>query len=197
MRPVIDVEVVGAQRPAVGESVCGDAFTHVEHEALAFVALADGLGHGPKAAEPARAFCALLEEAVPAEPIELIRKAMARLQDGRGAVGAIIRIDRVTRGLSFCGVGNISLRAKSKEPMAPVCTPGILGRRVTRLTTFSYRMHPGDMIVLHSDGISARFDESLLQGDPKRLVARLMSEHSKSHDDATCVVLRVAAAASA
>lgn len=191
----IDVQIASAQRPAAGETVCGDAFIHIEHESSSFLAMADGLGHGPKAAEAARAFCELVREGIPGEPIELVRRASDRLRDSRGSVGAVLRIDRVTLGLVFCGVGNIAFRARSKQPMSPVCTPGILGRRVPRLGSFSYRVHPDDVIVMHTDGISARFDDSVFADEPSRLVQRLMRDHAKSHDDSTCVVLRVVTSA--
>jgi serine/threonine protein phosphatase PrpC len=191
----IHVEVHGVQRPAAGETVCGDAYVHLEHESASYVALADGLGHGPKAADAARAFCELVERSVPAEPAELVRLAATELRDSRGAVGAVLRIDRVTRGLVFCGMGNIAVRARTREPMSPVCVPGILGRRVNRLGSFAYRVHPDDVIVLHTDGLSARFDETHLVGEPALLAQRLLREQAKSHDDATCVVLRVVLAA--
>jgi phosphoserine phosphatase RsbX len=192
LEPLIAIELASAQRPAMGETVSGDAFVSVARAPMLYVGLADGLGHGPLAAEPALRFCRSLQESVPADPIELMRAATQSLKDTRGAVGAVLRIDRATRKLVFSGVGNIALRARSKEPIAPVCSPGILGRRTTRLSTYSYEVHVGDVIVVHTDGISARFDDKLLGvADTKRIAELLLSEHGKSHDDATCIVLRV------
>jgi phosphoserine phosphatase RsbX len=194
-KPTIDVELASAPRPAVGESVCGDAFVSVEHGPLLFIALADGLGHGPKAAEPALLFCKLIMEATPREPIELVQIAMQGLKDTRGAVGAVLRINRVTQSLVFSGIGNIALRTRSREPIAPVCSPGILGRKGPRLSTFSYKVHPEDVIVFHTDGVSERYEEKLLlEGDSQQLAELLLREHGRSHDDATCLVLRVSAA---
>lgn len=47
--------------------------------------------------------------------------------------------------------------------------------------------------MLTTDGISSRFDlGALARFDPQALAEALVAQHHKAHDDAACVVARVA-----
>ena len=53
----------------------------------------------------------------------------------------------------------------------------------------------GDIIVLHTDGISSRFNETdypnIFWDDAKVISSTLLSTFGKSNDDATCAVIRL------
>ena len=186
----MNLAICTAQRPYLGETVCGDAFTVVRNRKT-LIALADGLGHGPAAAEAANDFCRLAEQEHERDLSELMHLATEELVKTRGAAAALIRIDLVERRVEFVGVGNIELQAVSKEPIKPISAAGIVGRRIRKIHAFSYPIHRGDLLATYTDGISSRFSlEDYSKLDEQQLADKLLSEHGKLHDDATCVVIR-------
>ncbi len=186
------MEIAVAQRPAVNESVCGDA-TEVVREGETLIAVADGLGHGPDAAEAAQAFCRYVRENPSLGLEDIIMGASQEISRTRGVACALVRIDAAERLMTFVGVGNIEVQAVSVADIHPICLPGIVGQRVRKLQSFEYELHPGDLIVVYSDGISSRFDlRQMRHADVQALADAVLVEHGKDHDDATCVVIRIA-----
>mgnify|MGYP000187387121 CR=1 FL=1 len=191
-------ELGSAQRPAEGETVCGDAFLILEEEERVTLALADGLGHGTEAAKAAQVF---LEEvrrhaALPLE--QIMQEAHQALRPTRGAAAAILRIDRDPRAprkpleAQFAGVGNIALATATQTPAAPISLAGTLGARLRRVTTFRFPLALGDLLVLHSDGIRSHFDaRELGQRSAQALAEELLRRYGRLEDDATCLVVRV------
>ncbi len=200
---MIEIERGVAQRPCRGETLCGDALFAVEREELFLLAVADGLGHGPHAEAAARAFCDAVRRAEDPRDIEGVLLAADRaLVSTRGAAGALLAIDRMTLKLCFAGVGNIEVQAKSRKPVRPVSIAGVLGRRLRKVKTFDFEVSPGDWLAVYSDGISSRFSfamsldatkkSSLGRGpSPQQVADRILADHGKTIDDATCVVLHV------
>ncbi|AUX42942.1 phosphoserine phosphatase [Sorangium cellulosum] len=174
---------------ASGEEVAGDEVVVVRQSPWVLIGLADGLGHGPHAAEAASAFCRYVEEHASMPLEELLTAAGEQLSSTRGAAAALVRIDESAGELEFSGVGNIAMKAMSRTAMPIFCSAGILGRRVRRLRSFRFPMSPGDVVVLHSDGIASGFDlTSFRDLDPQEMARRIVEAHKKSFDDATCVV---------
>ncbi len=59
---------------------------------------------------------------------------------------------------------------------------------------WEYPLAAGDLLVLMTDGISTRFDlADLAHLEPQPLADALVLRHHKEHDDASCLVARVAA----
>ncbi len=184
------VEVAASQRPASGESVSGDEYLVVQGEST-LLALADGLGHGPQAREAAVAFCDHVRENSSASLEELLLGASARISRTRGAAAALVRIDPGGRELRFAGIGNICLQSRSREAIRPVSMPGIVGHSIRKIKEFAYPLHDGDLLVLHSDGISSRFELGNYQNLALQEMADAILGHAgKTHDDATCIVAR-------
>lgn len=187
------VEFGIAQRVCDGEIVCGDAYVAQVLEDGALVSVIDGLGHGPKAGEAATAFTDLLaEEDVLARGIKgLMEEANRRLSGTRGAAAAVLRVDETARLIEFSGVGNIEMHAVSDVKMHPVCAPGIVGHRVRKLLQFEFELPSSALIALCSDGISSRLHiEHYADLDPQQAADAILEQQGKSHDDATCVVVR-------
>ncbi len=185
------MDIAAAQRAAVGESQCGDAYSVVPQVRTTLVAVADGLGHGPEAARAARAFCGHAERNAD-RPLEVIlATADAALSGTRGAAVALLRLDPNGR-FEFAGVGNIAVRALSRRPIHPVSLAGTLGRRQRRPPrSEAFDVDEGDLVVVHTDGVSSRYDlEAIGAGAAQRIAQTLLSSHGKSNDDATCVVVR-------
>ena len=185
------LEIGAAQRPFRHEKVCGDAFVVLQDREIT-IAVADGLGHGPKAAKAAVAFCEYVGVHAAKGLEEILRGATADLSDTRGAAAALVRIADQQRRLSFAGIGNIELQAVSKEPIRPACTPGIVGRPLRKVLRFDYELYPGDLLAIYSDGISGRFRlDSYSHLSAQSAAEAILAEHGKHHDDATCLVVRL------
>lgn len=185
------MDIAAAQRPAVGETQCGDAYSVVPQAGTTLVAVADGLGHGPEAARAALAFCGHVERHAE-RPIEaILATADAALSGTRGAAVALLRLDPRGR-FEFAGIGNIAVRAHSRRPIHPVSVAGTLGRRQRRAPrSESFDVDAGDLIVVHTDGVSSRYDlDAIRAGAPARIAETLLSSHGRSNDDATCIVVR-------
>ena len=157
--------VIGvAQRPAEGETLCGDAYAIVRRGRTTLVALADGLGHGPEAARAAQAFCSHVEDEAD-RPLDAILTSADQVIAGtRGVAAALLRLDPPGH-FEYAGVGNIVLRVLSRRPIHPLSVAGTLGRRNTRrLRCERFAVEHGDMLVMHSDGVSARYELDPLRG---------------------------------
>ncbi|WP_438001875.1 SpoIIE family protein phosphatase [Sorangium sp. So ce185] len=174
---------------AAGEEVAGDEVVVVRQSSWALIGLADGLGHGPHAAQAASAFCRYVEDHASMPLEDLLTGAGEQLASTRGAAAALLRIDEAAGELEFSGVGNIAMKAITRTAMPIFCSAGILGRRVRRLRSFRFPVAPGDVVLLHSDGISSGFDLGAFRDlDPEEMARRIVEAHKKSFDDATCVV---------
>jgi serine/threonine protein phosphatase PrpC len=185
------MEIAAVQRPMPGEVQCGDAYAVVTGPRTTLLAVADGLGHGPEAARAARAFCVHAEQHVDRSLEGILATADAALAGTRGAAVALLRLDPRGR-FEFAGIGNIAVRAVSRRPIHPVSVAGTLGRRHSRRPLCeSFDVDGGDLVVVHTDGISSRFELDAIRTDAApRIAEALLSSHGKSNDDATCIVVR-------
>ncbi len=106
----------------------------------------------------------------------------------------LVRINTHDRTLSFVGVGNIGFCAWSTESVQPISSAGIVGNRLPSLREFNFVYTPGDLIILHSDGISRRFVsdgivERMVPMPPQRLAEAIADDYAKRDDDVTLVVI--------
>jgi anti-sigma regulatory factor (Ser/Thr protein kinase) len=183
----------GLVRPISGETECGDVFGAVQLERGLTGVLCDGLGHGPLAASAAKEGVAAVLDDPAAEPAVLVERAHRRMAHTRGgAIGVV----QVRGGVTwFAGLGNIAaviLSGGTRKSMLSV--PGITGHQARSIRQFEYPAPPGAAVILHSDGISARWDAAALPGlnsrDPLVIAAALMAQAASHRDDAGVLVLR-------
>jgi hypothetical protein len=95
----------------------------------------------------------------------------------------------------YCGLGNIAasiLGQGRRKNMISI--PGIAGHQARTIRQFDYELPPGAAVVLHSDGISARWQAAALPGletrDPLLIAAVLLAEAGIHRDDAGILVLK-------
>jgi anti-sigma regulatory factor (Ser/Thr protein kinase) len=161
------------------------------------VALADGLGHGPRAAEAARAFLASVERHAELPLAELFSQAHRELLRTRGVVAAVARIDQECGSVEVGGIGNIAavvLRGGGGHSAHAMMVPGVLGSAYRSVRPQALPMDTGDSVIMHSDGVRSRFDFGVIRS----MTAQAGSEHvvmaaAKPTDDAACVVARALA----
>ena len=95
----------------------------------------------------------------------------------------------------FAGLGNVAasiLSAGGRKSMLSV--PGIAGHQARCHPPVRLRVPPGAAIILHSDGISSRWEVAALPGldtrDPLLIAAVLLGEAGIHRDDAGVLVLK-------
>ena len=129
--------------------------------------LCDGLGHGPLAATAATTGVAAVLEEPRAEPAALVERAHRAMASTRGgAIGVVQLAGEVVR---FAGLGNIAaviLADGTRRSMLSV--PGIAGHQARTIRQFEYTAPPGATIILHSDGISSRWEPGALPGTERQ-----------------------------
>jgi anti-sigma regulatory factor (Ser/Thr protein kinase) len=178
--------------PMPGEVVCGDAW-HVSSDGEnTAVIVVDGLGHGILAGEAAREGVRAFLANPYAAPRDIMISASAAMSKTRGGAAACALIRGTS--LDYAGVGNISGALVSKgRSQGLVSHAGTLGMRARRSQQFVYQREPGMLLVMHSDGLSARWNlreqPDLLGRHPAIIAAVLYRDHGRNRDDATVVVI--------
>jgi anti-sigma regulatory factor (Ser/Thr protein kinase) len=175
-----------------GEIECGDAWHLVSDADGLSLMVVDGLGHGTFAAEAAQACIATFSSAPGNAPIEILQRANLAMSKTRGGAAACARLS--ARTMAYAGVGNISGHLVTHEKSQGLLSHnGTLGMHQRRMQQFDYGMDPGALLILHSDGISARWDlksrADLLARHPAIIAATLYRDHCRGRDDATVVVV--------
>jgi len=188
--------LVGAVAEAIGgESVSGDAWVAYQRGSRAVALVVDGLGHGPDAARASETAVRTFRQHH-REPVEQI---MAQIHDElratRGAAVAMAEIDRDRGRLRFCGIGNVcSLILAAGKPIHLMSQYGIAGHQAPRITAFEAAWTEGASMVMHSDGLSERWDlggyPDLRRHHPLLTAATISRDASRRPDDATVLVLR-------
>ncbi|MBR7825592.1 ATP-binding protein [Actinospica sp. MGRD01-02] len=205
--PYPEPAVAGLTRPMSGEAVCGDGWALREIAAAAadgpapegqlplLVLMCDGLGHGPLAARASEQAKIAFHGAGSAEPVRIVSELHRAMAGTRGGALAVARIAPDGEGVSFCGVGNISaFIVADGRRSSLLSSPGIVGHHLPRLRGFEAELPAGASLVLHSDGLSERWDQSALAGLFGRsstvIAAQLLREAGVRRDDASVVVVK-------
>jgi anti-sigma regulatory factor (Ser/Thr protein kinase) len=183
----------GLIRPITGETECGDAYAAAYTGDTITAILCDGLGHGPLAAAAAAEGVSAFLEDPAGDPAELAGRVHRRMAGTRGGAVGIVRLgDGVAR---YCGLGNIAasiLGQGRRKNMISI--PGIAGHQARTIRQFDYELPPGAAVILHSDGISARWQAAALPSletrDPLLIAAVLLAEAGIHRDDAGILVLK-------
>ena len=188
--------VASRMTPIRGENVSGDSWSSLCFDHSLGVAVVDGLGHGPKAAEAAHAaieaFHRSVREVGPARAIELAHQA---LLSTRGAVMAVACIDGAAQTLRFAGLGNISAVVHSQGTTTRLgSTDGTVGYGVRKARESSVAWTPRSTLIMNTDGLSSRWSlakhPGLLSRHPVLIAAVLHREFARNTDDATVVVIQ-------
>jgi hypothetical protein len=187
LSPVLSLDWTVVERPLAGMPCNGDAaWTRVDGT-RAQVAVMDGLGHGPDAAEASSTACAALERAWE-QPLEsklvLMHQALRRT---RGAAVALVDADLSAGVLRWCGVGNVEgllLGPAGNERLISV--PGIVGLSLpTSVRARDLVLAPDSLLLLATDGLAEGFArEAERSAAPAALAPLLLLHHARATDDA-------------
>ena len=180
--------------PFRGETECGDAWRITASRRYIAVLVVDGLGHGPGAAEASARATAEFAESGRRQPQVALAAFDAAMRGTRGAALSFAVIDEASRALHFCGVGNVDGRVLSADaPAHLVPQNGIVGHTMPTLRSSTTPWSPGARLIMHTDGISARWRlESyvgLATAHPALIAGVLYRDFGRARDDATVLVL--------
>jgi phosphoserine phosphatase RsbX len=202
--PFLDWAVAG--RPLPGQPVSGDLAAVQVTRSRCVVAVIDGLGHGPEAAE-ASALAAGVIERHRAEPLEaMLLLVHERLVESRGAAATLAIVDGDTGVLEWLGVGNVDgTIVRADETARPrtngvfLCR-GILGYQQPPdiRAREPIQLEDGDCIVIATDGVRGDLAADVRRETPvDRLAAAMLDAHATPDDDALVFVARYRAATAA
>lgn len=177
-----------------GEIECGDTWRIAAAAEQTAIMVADGLGHGPLAATASQAVAQAFAERPFEPPSEAMKRYHGKLSGSRGAAAAVAILDWQQAKVTYGGVGNISGSiASSERSKGMVSHNGALGVQLLRTQQFEYQVVPGSKVVMHSDGLSARWSltnyPGLVQRHESVIAGVLYRDHARARDDATVVVL--------
>ena len=195
-RPPFDVGVVRVAKR--GESECGDDWGIVMEDSRVSLAVVDGLGHGEAAAKASRLAVVIAAEHPSEHPAAVVTAMHAGLRATRGAAVAVAELTLSDGVVRYAGLGNISAAITgTADARSLVSHNGIAGHEMRKVQEFRYDWPTDSLLVMHSDGVSARWDlaryPGLVSRHPSVVAGVLYRDFSRGRDDALVVVVRAAA----
>lgn len=193
--PAAHAHVGAISLAAPGEQVCGDGWSVVLDGHEIAVMVADGLGHGPDAAEASQAALEIFAEDPLAGPRELLGRTHARLRSTRGAAVMLLHADAAAGSVRSAGAGNVVGRLVSGTSDRTILTQnGTAGVTIRTPEEVRNDWPPHALLVVCSDGIETRWRPEILAPvlgrDPTLAAAVLVRDHCRGRDDATVAVVR-------
>jgi anti-sigma regulatory factor (Ser/Thr protein kinase) len=190
----------GIGLPYPGEQVCGDAWcVDADGDTTTFF-VADGLGHGPQAADAANEAVRVFQRHKSHRVPTLLDYVHGALRSTRGAAIAVARLHHGLGKLEFGGIGNIAgAMISMQNAKRLVSMPGTAGHNVRKIQAFEYSFAPQDLLVLHSDGLGTSWNFDRYSGlaamHPMLIAGVLCRDFWRHRDDVTVVIGRGEAAA--
>lgn len=183
--------------PMPGEAVCGDAWTVEISDANLTLMMADGLGHGPDAAQASLKAVEVVQERAHESPALLMQSIHDGLRGTRGAAVAVVQIDRNAEQVNFCGIGNIAVSTFDDQSRRHLVSHnGIAGTNIRKIQEFPQSWFSNMSLIAHSDGINTRWDldrhPHLRHCHPALIASLLYRDYCRGRDDVSVVVLREA-----
>jgi hypothetical protein len=179
-----------------GETLCGDAWEMHRTPGRTVYIMADGLGHGPIAAEASQEALRAFRASAKHSPERILSEVHGALAKTRGAAVSVAEILHEQHILNYAGAGNIvaaiGLRGKTRSL---VSMNGTVGHSIGRIQQFPYPWEKDSMLIMHSDGLGTRWNLENYPGLPSRhpalLAGVLFRDFSRKRDDATIIVSRI------
>ena len=123
------------------------------------IMLVDGSGHGIEAARAAETAMRTFSQNADAACEDIVERMHRALAPTRGAALAVARIDTAARVVRFVGVGNISgVLVNAGKARHMVSHNGTAGHVAPRIREFTYDFTGDPLVILHSDGLTSRWD---------------------------------------
>lgn len=189
------LEIGAFALPLPGETACGDAWAAADEEGRTRLLVADGLGHGPVAAEASRTAVRVFREQAARGLPDILQALHAALHATRGAAVAVADVDYAAGVVRYAGLGNIQGAVVSADDTRHMVSQnGTVGHQARRVQEFTYPLPPGALVLLISDGLTTQWRleryPGLLTRHPALVAGVLYRDFSRGRDDATVLVAR-------
>ncbi|HXE29260.1 MAG TPA: ATP-binding SpoIIE family protein phosphatase [Stellaceae bacterium] len=193
-----DCEIGIVLLPYPGELECGDSWAFGLKSGVPSLFAVDGSGHGPHAASAARSAVEAFEKSDQMDSVRVMETIHRALAPTRGAAVAVARVDRPAQLVRFSGIGNIAAALVSEGVVKRmVSLNGTAGHVAPRVREFTYPYSGAATVILHSDGVSAKWDLASYPGlaacRPSIIAGLISRDFRRTNDDSLVAVLRVAA----
>ena len=180
--------------PMRGEAECGDHWQVVPLRDRLALMLVDGLGHGPDAALAATSATRSFTAGATSGHDVLLCALDRGLRETRGAAVSVVTVDAATKEVTFTGVGNVDARLVGEGPTQYLVPQnGIVGHGMPALKSTRASWPAGGLLIMHSDGIVARWRLDAYQGartlHPGLVAGIIYRDFARERDDVTVLVL--------
>jgi anti-sigma regulatory factor (Ser/Thr protein kinase) len=183
--------------PLSGQRECGDAWRVAADPFRVVVMIVDGLGHGAGAAGVSASVVERFPAVAHVPPASALSRFDAALRGTRGAALSFAVLDEASHTVQFSGVGNVDGRVLFTGPGKPgshlMPQNGIVGHTMPTLRAMSVPFPDSARLVMHSDGISARWRPETYAGletaHPALVAGLIYRDFARKNDDATILVL--------
>jgi anti-sigma regulatory factor (Ser/Thr protein kinase) len=176
-----------------GEIECGDTWRVADGDSLVSIFVADGLGHGALAASASQAAAETFTSRPFEAPSILMKSCHRALAGTRGAAAACAVLRVAESKVDYAGVGNIAGTVVTQDrSRGMVSHNGTLGMQLSRTQQFEYDWPLESRVIMHSDGLSARWNLSAYAGLHLRhsavIAGVLYRDFVRRRDDVTVIV---------
>ena len=186
----------GIRAPYPGETLCGDRWRFEHPRSGRTLLVIDGTGHGIEAARAADAAVRVFEAHSDDNCERLVDRMHRALAQTRGGALAVARLDEAAGVVRYVGVGNISgvLVSGGGAERHMVSNHGTAGHSAPRIREFAYPFGSNPLLILHSDGLTTRWNLAAYPGlvtqHPALIAGVLLRDHRRGRDDASVVAMR-------
>ncbi|MCB2198341.1 SpoIIE family protein phosphatase [bacterium] len=186
-------------RPHPGESECGDAGTMIRQDDTILLVLADGLGHGPKAAEASRKAVEVANNNHRLPLPDLVKVLHSELARTRGSALSLARIYPEHSRIDWLGLGNVSGSLfrpgvdSSESHQVFANYNGTIGVQLGAYRTIQYTYQKGDWLVLSTDGLTQRWQDVFYSSPtrtPHTIGREVLRVSSRKNDDSAILIGR-------
>lgn len=181
--------------PLRGEAVNGDAYCIRPHGDGWTVLVADGLGHGPQAAQASEAAVRVFRQHEREQPARILAAVHAGLGHTRGGAVSVARYEPERGMLTFTGIGNVAGAVVTDDAAKRmVSLPGTAGLVARRIQEFEHPFAPRSLLVMCSDGVGTSWSldayPGLVAAHPGLIAGVIYRDFARGRDDATVVVAK-------
>ena len=183
-----------AKRSDLNSPYCGDDYACWEHGGKTILCVVDGLGHGEPAEVAAKAAVLYVGNHLSEPLAQIFAGCNDEIRHTRGVAMGVAVIDENEATLTYGGIGNTVAKIRGSELKTLRSDPGIVGAGYRNLMIHLTRLSPGQILVMHTDGIPGCMDfpsySAALEEDLNRLAAAIIEDWGRAADDSAVLIYR-------
>ena len=186
-----------ATQAAAGYDESGDNYLVESFTDGTLVAVVDGLGHGPQAANAAETAITALRGRTHEPIATLVKRCHEASRRTRGVVISLASF-REDHTMSWLGIGNVNGillhppgagSTSNRERLLP--RGGVVGYQLPTPRPVTISVRPGDTLVFATDGLRSALVEDIdLDQEPQQMADDALARYGRGTDDALVLVAR-------